>query len=510
MLGAIEVWSGEQRVDLGKAESAKARCVLAALLRDTGELVTSEVLAGRVWGDDQPGPAVRYKYVGWLRAALAPYGVPLIFRDNGYVIQVDPDQVDLHRFRRLVSEARSASSAGRHEDAVAAVGDALALWHGPALAGLSGRWPDLFREQLAEERVGAIALRARAQLELGRYTEVVAELAELHTERPADETIAGLLMLALYRNGQRSQALAQYRSTEQYIRATLDTEPGPELQDLRRRIQAGDRSILAGQLVIGPAAPAPAGPAPADVPEEKQRPVRVVVAEDSAILRDSLVWLLRTRGHDVTAAVPDAKGLSAAVAEDRPDVVVVDVRLPPTHTDEGLRAAVSLRRDHPGLAVMIFSPYVESRFAAGLLADQAGGVGYLLKDRAADVGEFIDALTRVAEGGTALDPEVVSRLVSATGHRHELDALTGGEREVLALMAEGRPSASIARTLARPASVVDEQVTGIFGKLGLSPSADGNRRVLALLRYLLTLRSQTPNQAVRAIPKRGRNAAGRR
>jgi DNA-binding NarL/FixJ family response regulator/DNA-binding SARP family transcriptional activator len=505
ILGPVEVWSGEQRVDLGKAESAKARCVLAALLRDTGELVTSEVLAGRVWGDNQPGPAVRYKYVGWLRAALAPYGVPLIFRDNGYVIQVDPDQVDLHRFRRLVSDARSASGAGRHEDAAAAVGDALALWHGPALAGLSGRWPDLFREQLAEERVGAITLRARAQLELGRYTEVVTELAELHTERPADETIAGLLMLALYRSGQRSQALAQYRSTEQHIRDTLDTEPGPELQDLRRRIQAGDRSILAGQLVIGPA-----GPAPADVPEEKQRPVRVVVAEDSAILRDSLVWLLRTRGHDVAAAVPDAKGLSAAVAEHQPDVVVVDVRLPPTHTDEGLRAAVTLRRDHPGLAVMIFSPYVETRFAAGLLADQAGGVGYLLKDRAADVGEFIDALTRVAGGGTALDPEVVSRLVSATGHRHELDALTSSDRKVLALMAEGRPSASIGRTLAIPASAVDEQVTGIFGKLGLSPSADGNRRVLALLRYLLTLRSETRTQAVRAIPKWGRSAAGRR
>ncbi|HEY4465245.1 MAG TPA: BTAD domain-containing putative transcriptional regulator, partial [Streptosporangiaceae bacterium] len=345
LLGPVEVWSGEQRVDLGKAESAKARCVLAALLRDTGELVTSEVLAARVWGDDQPGPAVRYKYVGWLRAALAPYGVPLIFRDNGYVIQVDPDDVDLHRFRRLVSGARTASSAGRHEDAAAALGDALALWHGPALAGLSGRWPDLFREQLAEERVGAIALRARAQLELGRYTEVVAELAELHTERPADETIAGLLMLALYRSGQRSQALARYHSTEQHIRDALDTEPSPELQVLRRRIQAGDRTILAGQLVIGPAdrgladrgpadrGPADRGPAdrgPAEFPDEKQRQVRVVVAEHSDTLRDSLEWLLKTRGHEVTAAVPDAKELSAAVAEHRPDVVVVDVRLPPT------------------------------------------------------------------------------------------------------------------------------------------------------------------------------------
>jgi DNA-binding NarL/FixJ family response regulator/DNA-binding SARP family transcriptional activator len=489
-------------VDLGKAESAKARCVLAALLRDTGELVTSDVLAGRVWGDDQPGPAVRYKYVGWLRAALAPYGVPLIFRDNGYVIQVDPDQVDLHRFRRLVSQARSAFSAGRHEDAAAGLRDALALWHGPALAGLSGRWPDLFREQLAEERVTAIVLRARAELELGRYTEVVTELAELHTERPADETIAGLLMLALYRGGQRSQALARYRTTEQHIRDTLDTEPDPDLQVLRRRIQAGDRSILAGQLVIGPT-----GPGPAELPDEKQRQVRVVVAEDSATLRDSMVWLLRTRGHEVAAAVTDAKELSVAVAEHKPDVVVVDVRLPPTHTDEGLRAAISLRRDHPGLGVMIFSPYIETRFAADLLAAPAGGVGYLLKDRVADVGEFIDALTRVADGGTALDPEVVSRLVTANNHGHELAALTGSERDVLALMAEGRSSSAIAHTLAMPARAVDEHVTGVFRKLGLSPSAGDNRRVLAVLRYLLTLSSHAGNPAGSALRSRRRSAA---
>jgi DNA-binding NarL/FixJ family response regulator len=485
-------------VDLGKAESAKARCVLAALLRDTGELVTSEVLAGRVWGDDQPGPSVRYKYVGWLRAALAPHNVPLTFRDNGYVIQVDPDQVDLHRFRRLVADARSASSDGRHDDAAATLGEALALWHGPALAGLSGRWPDLFREQLAEERVTAIVLWARAELELGRFTDVVAELAELHTERPADETIAGLLMLALYRSGQRTQALARYRSSEQHIRDALDTEPGPELQDLRRRIQAGDRGILAGQLVIGPAAPGSpavgsAAGGPAEVHDDKQRQARVVVAEDSATLRDSIVWLLRTRGHEVAAAVTDAKALSAAVAEHDPDVVVVDVRLPPTHTDEGLRAAVSLRRDHPALGVMIFSAYIEVRFAADLLAASAGGVGYLLKDRVADVGEFIDALMRVADGGTALDPEVASRLVAASSNGQNLAALTGREREVLVLMAEGRSSTAIAHTLAIPASAVDDDVAGVFRKLGLSPSADDNRRTLAVLRYLLTLRMHAGN-----------------
>jgi DNA-binding NarL/FixJ family response regulator len=167
--------------------------------------------------------------------------------------------------------------------------------------------------------------------------------------------------------------------------------------------------------------------------------------------------------------------------------VVVDVRLPPTHTDEGLRAAMALRRDYPGLGALIFSPYIEPRFAADLLAGQDGGVGYLLKDRVADVGEFIDALTRVAAGGTALDPEVVSRLVTASRHGHEFAGLNGSEREVLGLMAEGRSSAAIARTLAVPAGAVEEQVARIFRKLGLSPSADDHRRAAALLRYLLLL-----------------------
>jgi DNA-binding SARP family transcriptional activator/DNA-binding NarL/FixJ family response regulator len=482
ILGPVGVWSGDHRVELGKAESAKARCVLAALLRDSGELVTSEVLASRVWGDDQPGPSVRYKYVGWLRAALAPYGVPLVFRDNGYVIEVEPDQVDLHRFRRLVAEARSAASAGRHEDAAAVFLDALALWHGPALAGLSGRWPDLFREQLAEERVAVIAARARAELELGRYMEVVDELAELHTERPADETITGLLMLALYRSGQRAQALARYRRTEQYLRDALDAEPGPDLRDLRRRIQAGDRSMLPDQLVIGAAQPGPA-----EAPEEKQRQVRVVVAEDSGTLRDSMVWLLRTRGHDVVAAVADGNALSGAVAEHRPDVIVVDVRLPPTHTDEGLRAAVALRRDYPGLGVLIFSPYIETRFAADLLTGPDGGVGYLLQDRVADVGEFIDALIRVADGGTALDPEVVSRLLSAGSHARVLATLTDSQREILALLAEGRSPTAIAHALGRPPGAVEEHVAGIFGTLGLAPPAGDDPRAVAVLRYLLLL-----------------------
>jgi DNA-binding NarL/FixJ family response regulator len=186
----------------------------------------------------------------------------------------------------------------------------------------------------------------------------------------------------------------------------------------------------------------------------------------------------------VAAAVADAEALNAAVAEHRPDVVVVDVRLPPTHTDEGLRAAISLRRDHPGLGVLIFSQDIETRFAAELLALQAGGVGYLLKERVADVGEFIDALVRVASGGTALDREVVSRLLTTRGHGNGLAVLTGREQSVLALMAEGRSHAAIARTLAISASAVEKHVTSVFHQLGLPPSREDDRRVLAVLRYL--------------------------
>ncbi len=211
--------------------------------------------------------------------------------------------------------------------------------------------------------------------------------------------------------------------------------------------------------------------------------MRVVIAEDTAILRDGLVRLLTDRGHEIVAAVGDAEALCAAVREHRPDVVVVDIRMPPTHTDEGLRAAIELRRRDPDLGVLVFSQYIETRYAARLLADSASGVGYLLKDRVAEVGEFAEALVRVGEGGTVLDPEVVSQLMGA--RRDEpLAALTAREREVLALMAEGQSNAAIARTLFVTDGSVEKHVTNIFAKLGLPPSEDHHRRVLAVLRYL--------------------------
>ncbi len=212
--------------------------------------------------------------------------------------------------------------------------------------------------------------------------------------------------------------------------------------------------------------------------------MRVVIAEDAGLLRQGLTAMLADRGHEVCAAVGDGEALLTAVKEHDPDVAVVDIRMPPTHTDEGLRAALQLRAEHPATGVLVFSQYIETRYAARLLEGNASGVGYLLKDRVADVAEFADALERVASGGTALDPEVVSQLLGASRRSTGLAALTTRERDVLALMAEGRSNAGIAAGLVVTGGAVEKHVASIFAKLGLPPSEGDNRRVLAVLQYL--------------------------
>lgn len=211
--------------------------------------------------------------------------------------------------------------------------------------------------------------------------------------------------------------------------------------------------------------------------------MRVVLAEDSVLLREGLVRLLEEAGAPVVAAVGDGDALVAAVDEHRPDVAVVDVRMPPTHTDEGLRAALELRRRVPGTAVLVLSQYVEESYAADLLADGAGGVGYLLKDRVARLADLADALERVVEGGTVLDPEVVSAIF-ARRRRDPLAALSPREREVLGQMAEGRTNTAIGRALVVGQGAVEKHIGSIFTKLGLPPSSDDHRRVLAVLHWL--------------------------
>jgi DNA-binding NarL/FixJ family response regulator len=213
-------------------------------------------------------------------------------------------------------------------------------------------------------------------------------------------------------------------------------------------------------------------------------PLRIVIAEDAAIMRDGLTQTLTRRGHEVVAAVADAVALRQAVDAHLPDVAIIDVRMPPTHTDEGLRAAQSIHADHPGIGVLVFSQYIETSSATELFAGAPAGVGYLLKDRVADVSDFIEAISRVAHGGTVLDPEVVRQLLRASRRSDALATLTPREREVLSLMAQGRSNTAIADALVISPRVVEKHVASIFAKLGLAPSDNDNRRVIAAIKYL--------------------------
>jgi DNA-binding NarL/FixJ family response regulator len=213
-------------------------------------------------------------------------------------------------------------------------------------------------------------------------------------------------------------------------------------------------------------------------------PFQVVIAEDSGLLREGLARLLADAGMDVVAKVGDGPGLIAAAEQHRPHVAVVDVRMPPGYRDEGLKAAIEVRHRLPDLAVLVLSQYVEERYGAELLEAGAAGVGYLLKDRVADVSDFVAAIREVASGGTVLDPEVVSRLLSRRRRDQRLAALTPREREVLSLMAEGRSNHAVARALYITEGAVEKHVRNIFGKLGLAQTDDDHRRVLAVLTYL--------------------------
>lgn len=212
--------------------------------------------------------------------------------------------------------------------------------------------------------------------------------------------------------------------------------------------------------------------------------MRVVIAEDLALLRDGLTRILDAFGFQVVEAVDNGPSVLPALTRHRPDVAVIDVRLPPTFTDEGLQAAIEARTQLPGLPILVLSQHVEQMYAGELLSDRGGGVGYLLKDRVSNVGQFIDAVRRVADGGTVMDPEVVAQLLARNAGAQPLSQLTPREHEVLGLMAEGRSNAAIAARLFVTEKAVSKHINNIFSKLGMSPSDDDNRRVLAVLAYL--------------------------
>lgn len=220
--------------------------------------------------------------------------------------------------------------------------------------------------------------------------------------------------------------------------------------------------------------------------EDQPQGVRTVLADDSVLLRDGLVRLLGDGGFDVVASVGDGDALLAAVEDLRPRLAIVDVRMPPTHTDEGIRAALAIRARHPQVAVLVLSQYVEERYAAELLAGDTTGVGYLLKDRVVEVEDFLDACRRVVAGGNAIDGEVVSQLLGRSARRADIQRLTPREQEVLAAMAEGLSNAGIAELLVISEGAVEKHVGNVMLKLGLDTAASANRRVLAVLRYLET------------------------
>jgi serine/threonine-protein kinase len=215
--------------------------------------------------------------------------------------------------------------------------------------------------------------------------------------------------------------------------------------------------------------------------------VRVVIVDDSVLLREGVASLMRASGFDVVATLPDAVGLVERVTDERPDLVVLDIRMPPTHTTEGLEAAVAIRATVPGVAVLLLSQHVETRYAVDLIADGSGGIGYLLKDRVTDVDGFVDAARRVGSGGTAIDPTVVGRLIGRQRRNNPLDVLTDRERDVLARMAEGRSNAAIAAALDLTERTVESHVRNLFTKLDLLPEPDDHRRVRAVLVHLQAL-----------------------
>jgi DNA-binding NarL/FixJ family response regulator len=213
-------------------------------------------------------------------------------------------------------------------------------------------------------------------------------------------------------------------------------------------------------------------------------PTRVLIAEDAALLREGLARLLADSGFDVVAKVDDGQGMIDAASALSPDVIIADVRMPPTHTDEGLRAALAVRAKQPNMPIMVFSQYVEAAYASDLFEQGAAGLGYLLKERVADVEEFVEAVRRVAGGGTALDPEVVKQLLGRRRRNDPLETLTPREREVLGLMAEGRSNSAIAANLFVTEKAVEKHTSNIFTKLNLAPAPEDHRRVMAVLKYL--------------------------
>ena len=386
-------------------------------------------------------------------------------------LEVDPEQVDLDRVRELVDAAHRGA-----KEAIAELRDIARGIHPPALdIGLEGALATLAaRSAVPTELSVTMQARPTPAIEAIAYfcvAELLANVAQ-HAQASRASILCtqqgSWLRLVVRDDGAGGAQLTTIGSSSSGLAGLTDRVHAVDgqlyLVSPPRRSHGRHRRPAAQLLMVGA--------------------LRIAIAEDSAILRDGLVQLLVDRGFAITGAVGDPAALRSSVAQNPPDVAVIDIRMPPTFTDEGLRLALELRARHEGLGILLFSQYIETRYAADLLADDAAGIGYLLKDRVADVSDFVEALERVAVGGTALDPEVVTQLLGATRRTDSLSVLTTREREVLGLMAEGRSNAAIADALVVSEGAVEKHVANIFAKLDLPVSEKDHRRVLAVLRFL--------------------------
>ena len=388
------------------------------------------------------------------QARLVSLGMSLGMADE--LLDSDPDEA-----RRLLAEARTAA------------GDAL----GDLRALVRGILPPVLADRGLAGAVQALVLASPVPVEMA--VELPAERLPAPVESAAYFAVAEAITNVIKHSGART-AWVRVRHADGLLSMVVgDDGRGGADPDQGER-SAGNRTPPGGLRRHG----ADLEPVRWADGRDHGGAVRAVIAEDLALLRDGLIRLLNAHDIEVVAAVGDGPSVLGALLDHRPDVAVLDVRLPPTFTNEGLLAAIEARKQMPGLPILVLSQYVEPLYARELLSDQRGGVGYLLKDRVMDVGQFVDAVRRVAAGGTVMDPEVVSQLLAKRARDEPLGRLTPREREVLALMAEGRSNAAVAAGLVVSEKAVSKHIANIFMKLDLPPSDDDNRRVLAVLAYL--------------------------
>jgi DNA-binding NarL/FixJ family response regulator/DNA-binding SARP family transcriptional activator len=488
ILGPLEVVEDGQPVALG---TLKERLVLGVLLLHPNEFVSRERLIDELWGESPPPTARKAVnvYVSQLRKALTRNGVdPIATADGGYRFSGDAEALDLTHMQHLLADARERAAAGELEAAAELLREALALWRGPALAGLllesHGRAEVA---QLDELRVTALIDRIDCDLALGRHEEVLGELRVLVDEHPLQERLRGQLMLALYRADRQGEALDAYKQAREVLVEELGIEPSPALQRLQKAILTQDSA-----LELPAEAPAPTGARTAQ--ERPFRSTRLVLAEDHYLLREGMRRLLEANPDlEIAAVCDDLDSLLAAVEAERPDVVVTDIRMPPTNLDEGVQASDWLRREHPDVGVVVLSQYLEPAYALALFEAGTEGRAYLLKERVNDVRQLVSAIRAVAEGGSVIDPKVVEALVAEKTRREHspLNDLTQRERDVLREMAEGNNNAAIAKTLHLSERTVEKVIHSIFLKLGLAWETAVHKRVKAVILYLSGIDAET-------------------